>query len=36
MEPGGMLDVDGLITYLRRLPQPVVAPGGYGFIPNRR
>jgi 2',3'-cyclic-nucleotide 2'-phosphodiesterase / 3'-nucleotidase / 5'-nucleotidase len=36
MEPGGMLDVDGLITYLRRLPQPVAASGGPGFISTRR
>jgi 2',3'-cyclic-nucleotide 2'-phosphodiesterase/3'-nucleotidase/5'-nucleotidase len=35
-KPSGMLDVDGLITYLRRLPQPVVAPGGPGFISTRR
>jgi 5'-nucleotidase len=33
--PAGMLDVNGLITYLRRLPQPVVAPPGAGFISTR-
>jgi 2',3'-cyclic-nucleotide 2'-phosphodiesterase/3'-nucleotidase/5'-nucleotidase len=35
-EPGGMLDVEGLITYLRRLPQPVVAGNEAGFLPVRR
>jgi 2',3'-cyclic-nucleotide 2'-phosphodiesterase/3'-nucleotidase/5'-nucleotidase len=35
-EPGRMLDVDGLITYLRRLPQPVVVPARPGFISTRR
>jgi 2',3'-cyclic-nucleotide 2'-phosphodiesterase/3'-nucleotidase/5'-nucleotidase len=35
-EPGGMLDIDGLTTYLRRLPQPIVVPGGSGFISTRR
>jgi 5'-nucleotidase len=31
-EPAGMLDVDALVTYLRRLPQPVVAPATQGFV----
>jgi len=35
-EPGGTLDVDGLITYLRRLPQPVEVPIRTGFISIRR
>jgi 2',3'-cyclic-nucleotide 2'-phosphodiesterase / 3'-nucleotidase / 5'-nucleotidase len=34
-EPGGMLDVDGLITYLQKLPQPVAFAGGSGFISSR-
>jgi 2',3'-cyclic-nucleotide 2'-phosphodiesterase (5'-nucleotidase family) len=35
-EPGGMLDVEGLITYLRRLPQPVTVQAGSGFSSTRR
>jgi 5'-nucleotidase len=35
-EPAGMLDVDGLITYLRRLPQPVEVTGVTGFLSTRR
>jgi 2',3'-cyclic-nucleotide 2'-phosphodiesterase (5'-nucleotidase family) len=34
-EPAGMLDVDALALYLRRLPQPVVAPAGQGFTSTR-
>jgi hypothetical protein len=34
-EPGGMLDVDGLALYLKRLPQPFVAPDGQGFTVSR-
>jgi 5'-nucleotidase len=33
--PGSMLDVEGLITYLRRLPQPVVFAGQPGFVATR-
>jgi 2',3'-cyclic-nucleotide 2'-phosphodiesterase/3'-nucleotidase/5'-nucleotidase len=35
-EPSGTLDVDGLITYLRRLPQPVDFSGRTGFLSTRR
>jgi 2',3'-cyclic-nucleotide 2'-phosphodiesterase (5'-nucleotidase family) len=31
-EPAGMLDVDALATYLKRVPQPVVVGGGQGFV----
>lgn len=34
-EPSAMLDVDALITYLRRLPQPVTVGGGPGFVSLR-
>ncbi|MEP7226342.1 MAG: 5'-nucleotidase C-terminal domain-containing protein [Gemmatimonadales bacterium] len=34
-EPGGMLDVEGVITYLRRLPQPVAFTGRPGFVSTR-
>ena len=35
-EPAAMLDVDGLITYLKRLPQPVEVTGVTGFLSTRR
>jgi 5'-nucleotidase len=35
-EPAAMLDVDGLITYLKRLPQPVEVSGVTGFFPTRK
>jgi 5'-nucleotidase len=35
-EPAAMLDVDGLITYLKRLPQPVEVRGVTGFFPTRK
>jgi 5'-nucleotidase len=35
-EPGGMLDVEGLIAYLRRLPQPVTVPDETGFSSSLR
>jgi 5'-nucleotidase len=35
-EPGGMLDVEALITYLRRLPQPVTFRDQPGFSSTRR
>jgi 2',3'-cyclic-nucleotide 2'-phosphodiesterase / 3'-nucleotidase / 5'-nucleotidase len=35
-EPGGMLDVEGLIAYLRRLPQPVTVEDEAGFSSTRR
>jgi 2',3'-cyclic-nucleotide 2'-phosphodiesterase (5'-nucleotidase family) len=35
-EPGGLLDVEGLITYLRRLPQPVTVQDEVGFSSSRR
>jgi hypothetical protein len=35
-EPAGTLDVDGLITYLRRLPQPVGLPRVSGFSSTGR
>jgi 2',3'-cyclic-nucleotide 2'-phosphodiesterase (5'-nucleotidase family) len=35
-EPSGMLDVEGLITYLRRLPQPVTVKAEVGFESSRR
>jgi 2',3'-cyclic-nucleotide 2'-phosphodiesterase (5'-nucleotidase family) len=31
-EPAGMLDVDAVATYLRRLPQPIAVGGGQGFV----
>jgi 2',3'-cyclic-nucleotide 2'-phosphodiesterase/3'-nucleotidase/5'-nucleotidase len=34
-EPGGMLDLEGVVTYLRRLPQPVQFLGRAGFISTR-
>jgi 2',3'-cyclic-nucleotide 2'-phosphodiesterase/3'-nucleotidase/5'-nucleotidase len=34
-EPGVMLDVEGVVTYLRRLPQPVEFVGRAGFISTR-
>jgi 5'-nucleotidase len=36
VEPAAMLDVDGLITYLKRLPQPVEVTGATGFLSTRR
>jgi 5'-nucleotidase len=35
-DPTGMLDVEGLIAYLRRLPQPVTVRDEVGFISSRR
>ena len=35
-EPGALLDVDGVITYLRRLPQPVEFTTRAGFVSTRR
>jgi 2',3'-cyclic-nucleotide 2'-phosphodiesterase/3'-nucleotidase/5'-nucleotidase len=35
-EPAAMLDVDGLIAYMRRLPQPVEVTGVTGFFSTRR
>jgi 2',3'-cyclic-nucleotide 2'-phosphodiesterase / 3'-nucleotidase / 5'-nucleotidase len=35
-EPGGTLDVEALITYLRRLPQPVAFVEQPGFVSARR
>jgi len=35
-EPAGMLDVDGLIAYLQRLPQPVAFAGEPGLISSRQ
>jgi 2',3'-cyclic-nucleotide 2'-phosphodiesterase (5'-nucleotidase family) len=35
-EPAGLLDVDGLIAYLKRLPQPVEVTGVTGFFSTRR
>jgi 2',3'-cyclic-nucleotide 2'-phosphodiesterase (5'-nucleotidase family) len=34
-EPGAMLDVEGVATYLRRLPQPVNFVGRVGFVSTR-
>ena len=34
-EPGAMLDVEGVLTYLRRLPQPVAFAGRPGFVSTR-
>jgi 2',3'-cyclic-nucleotide 2'-phosphodiesterase (5'-nucleotidase family) len=34
-EPGAMLDVEGVVTYLRRLPQPVAFVGRAGFVSTR-
>jgi 5'-nucleotidase len=36
VDPAAMLDVDGLITYLKRLPQPVEVVGVTGFLSTRR
>jgi hypothetical protein len=36
VEPGGILDVDAVITHLRRLPQPVEVTARPGFVSNRR
>jgi 2',3'-cyclic-nucleotide 2'-phosphodiesterase (5'-nucleotidase family) len=35
-EPSATLDVEGLATYLRRLPQPVEVPHRPGFVSTRR
>lgn len=35
-EPGGMLDVDGLMTYVKRLPQPADITLETGFTSTRR
>jgi 5'-nucleotidase len=35
-EPGGILDVDAVIAYLRRLPQPVEITLRPGFVSTRR
>jgi 2',3'-cyclic-nucleotide 2'-phosphodiesterase/3'-nucleotidase/5'-nucleotidase len=35
-EPSGLLDVEGLIRYLRRLPQPVTVQDEVGFSSSRR
>jgi 5'-nucleotidase len=35
-ESAGILDVDGLMTYLQRLPQPIVVASGTGFVSTRR
>jgi 2',3'-cyclic-nucleotide 2'-phosphodiesterase (5'-nucleotidase family) len=35
VEPSGTLDVDGLIAYLQRLPQPVIFAGTPGFVSSR-
>jgi 2',3'-cyclic-nucleotide 2'-phosphodiesterase/3'-nucleotidase/5'-nucleotidase len=35
-EPSGLLDIEGLITYLRRLPQPVTVQDEVGFNSTRR
>ncbi|HUR95535.1 MAG TPA: 5'-nucleotidase, partial [Gemmatimonadales bacterium] len=34
-EPSGMLDVDALRDFLRRLPQPVEVAPGSGFVSTR-
>jgi 5'-nucleotidase len=34
-EPASMLDVDALVVYLRRLPQPVDIVGRAGFVSSR-
>jgi 5'-nucleotidase len=34
-EPGAMLDVEGVVTYLRRLPQPVEVDRSPGFVSSR-
>ena len=34
-EPGAVLDVDGVMTYLRRLPQPVEVSSRAGFVSTR-
>ncbi len=34
-EPGAMLDVEGVVIYLRRLPQPVVFAARPGFVSTR-
>jgi hypothetical protein len=33
--PGTLLDVDAVVAYLRRLPQPVEVPGESGFQSSR-
>jgi 2',3'-cyclic-nucleotide 2'-phosphodiesterase (5'-nucleotidase family) len=35
-ESGGILDVDAVIAYLRRLPQPAEFTAGPGFVSERR
>jgi 5'-nucleotidase len=35
-EPAGMLDIEGLLVYLRRLPQPITAGDAVGFSSIRR
>jgi hypothetical protein len=35
-EQGALLDVDGVITYLRRLPQPADVTVNPGFVSTRR
>jgi 5'-nucleotidase len=35
-EPGGVLDLDALAGFLRRLPQPVEVAPGSGFLSTRR
>ena len=35
-EPGGILDLDGLVTYLRRLPQPAEVTVRPGFVSTHR
>ena len=35
-EPSATLDVDGIITYLRRLPQPVEVTNRAGFVSTRQ
>jgi hypothetical protein len=35
-EPSGTLDIDGVIAYLRRLPQPAEVSVRPGFVSTRR
>jgi 2',3'-cyclic-nucleotide 2'-phosphodiesterase / 3'-nucleotidase / 5'-nucleotidase len=35
-EPAGMLDIEGLLVYLRRLPQPITVGDAVGFSSIRR
>jgi len=35
-EPGGILDVDAVITYLRRLPPPAEITVPPGFVSSRQ